>query len=175
MATMMALEMRSITQTSRSSTHKREEADFKRRLALWKKRHQGKAKQVIASLPESIRAAAGQGYHEMLMRVEIDPPYTFTEAYKELRIDHDFTHTGSGIHLSADKCKILPEASRPIARWALRQGFRVRTFRWEDRDERYLHLHRSYYEVCNFRSLVVAPSAGEERHYPLQEGIVIEW
>ncbi len=171
----LALEMRSISKVARSNRFEEEKADFERRFAEWKHQRKEKAKATILLLPDLIRVEAGRGRRNLLLRIEIDPPYTFTDEYKEFRIDYDFSHMNSGMWFTLAKSGSLPVGVRAIARWALRQRFQVHTYKWDHKDEPYLHYRYTSHEVDRARSLVV-PSPDQHRYdYTLYEGIVISW
>lgn len=171
----LALEMRSVSKTARSSRFQEEKEDFERRFAEWKNQRKEKAKATTLLLPNLIRGEAERGRRDILLRIEIDPPYTFGADYEEFRIVFDFSHMDSGVWFTLAKSKLLPDGARAIARWALRQGFQVRTYKWKRDDERYLHLHRTCHEVDRDRSLVVPFSDQHRYDYTLYEGIVISW
>ena len=171
----LALEMSSITKAARSTRFQEEKADFERRFAQWENQRKEKAKATIALLPNLIRTEAGRGRRSVLLRIEIDPPYTFGAGYKEFGIDFDFSHMDSNVWFTIANSKSLPLGARAIARWALRQGFRVHTYKWKKDDECHFHLHFTCHEVDRHRNLVV-PFPDQHRYdYTLYEGIIISW
>ena len=171
----LALEIRSISKAARTNRFEKEKADFERRFAEWKNQRKEKAKATILLLPDLIQAEAGRGRSAILLRIEIDPPYTLTDDYKEFKIAYDFSHMDSGVWFTLAKSGLLPEGVRAIARWALRQGFQVGTYKWKRDNERYLHSRYTCHEVDRDRSLVV-PSPDQHRYdYTLYEGIFINW
>ncbi len=172
--TTLALEMKAVLRSSLDDTWKREETDFNSHLAAWKERQKKKALDAIAVLPISIKAAAESNKSSLTVRVEISHPDTYSEAYKVFRVPHEFGQpVDPGTYLTLNKCRELPDVSRPIARWALRNGFSVQVRKWNDRDEQHVRRHDAVHDVDTHVDFVV-PTAGRYK-CPLQEGLCISW
>lgn len=177
----LASEARAIANSVRENTRKMEEVDLNARIAAWKKREQEKAQRAVAQLPAVIKDLAGEGKFALVVRVQVTPPYVSTEiseTYKVLSwVDFrsllDTETPNSGKDLSLGKTRNLREGARPIARWALRQGLKVRYCKWEEENFR-----RDFGRIDVFDvDRVEEPVLGNSKHYdwPVHEGFVLRW
>jgi hypothetical protein len=186
-----AAAMRTISDSTHKSVREMELADLKKRITAWKKWQKERSAVAIGKLAAFIKSKANEGGSRVIAQMMIGHPHLAWEIGKRYSVldwfnfdrsfifPQEFTVDPSrAVKVTYRNSKYLLEDGRRIARWLLREKFRISVIAWHWDPSRFKKPEVLTYPripVIEIDEHIWNILALEPTRDPVKEGILIEW